>query len=368
LNDDLPQWAKENLGATLVATFGTETAKSCVLSAARGYRSDEYPNGIDVDEAQYLSGLIMVERGQVWSIHDMVYGNEEKKRKPQKKFITEIKKYDGLLEIMLGLEGVYKQRGSHASGVIFFDKDPFDHCAFMKTPKGEIITQFDLHQAEYLGGVKYDILVTDVCDSIVKTIELLQKDNVIDPKLSLKEAYDKYLHPDVLPISEEKYWTALNQHKVLNCFQFATQEGTKGIDKIQPHDLNCLSDVNGLIRLMGEDGEERPMDKYQRFKENPVLWYKEMKNYGLTETEQKELEPYFKPSYGVPISQEQMMLMLMDKNLCDFTLSEANNARKVVAKKKTDKVEELHQQVLTKAKSENLGRYIWKCGIGPQMG
>ena len=45
----------ENLGCTMVATFGTETSKSAVQTACRGYRSDDFPDGIDVDTAQYLS-------------------------------------------------------------------------------------------------------------------------------------------------------------------------------------------------------------------------------------------------------------------------------------------------------------------------
>ena len=39
---------QENLGCTLIATFGTEGTKSAIQTACRGYRSDEYPNGIDV--------------------------------------------------------------------------------------------------------------------------------------------------------------------------------------------------------------------------------------------------------------------------------------------------------------------------------
>jgi DNA polymerase-3 subunit alpha len=57
---------------------------------------------------------------------------------------------------MLSIEGLVNKRSSHASGVLLFDDDPFEHCAFMKTPKGEIITQFDLHSIEILGNTKYD--------------------------------------------------------------------------------------------------------------------------------------------------------------------------------------------------------------------
>ena len=119
---------------------------------------------------------------------------------------------------------------------------------------------------------------------------------------------------------------------------------------------------------MGEDGEERPIDKYARFKKDISLWYKEMSDFGLTIEEQKTLEPYFKPSYGVPPSQEQLMRMLMDENICNFSLKEANTARKIVGKKQMNKIPELHQKILDTAKSEKLGKYVWKYGVGPQMG
>ena len=89
---------------------------------------------------------------------------------------------------------------------------------------------------------------------------------------------------------------------------------------------------------------------------------------GLTRKEQRTLEPYFKSSYGVPPSQEQLMLMLMDKNICGFTLAEANAARKIVGKKQMSKIPELHQKILDKASSEKLGKYVWENGVGPQMG
>lgn len=122
------------------------------------------------------------------------------------------------------------------------------------------------------------------------------------------------------------------------------------------------------MRLTGEEGEERPMDKYARYKANIDLWYREMDRFGLTKEEQTTLEPYFKSSYGVPPSQEQLMKMLMDKDICGFSLKDANAARKVVGKKQMNKIPQLRAQVLNQAKSEKLGQYVWKYGAGPQMG
>ena len=107
------------------------------------------------------------------------------------------------------------------------------------------------------------------------------------------------------------------------------------------------------------------MEKYVRFKNHIALWYKEMDDFGLTKEEQKILEPYFLQSYGVPPSQEQMMMMLMDKNICGFSLAEANAARKIVGKKQMDKIPDLQKKVIAQAKSPALGDYVWKFGIGP---
>ena len=90
-----------------------------------------------------------------------------------------------------------------------------------------------------------------------------------------------------------------------------------------------------------------------------------MDNFGLTQKEQHIIEPYFKPSYGVPPSQEQLMKMLMDPQICGFSLADANAARKVVGKKQMSKIPALREKVLAQASSERLGQYIWKYGVGP---
>ena len=92
-----------------------------------------------------------------------------------------------------------------------------------------------------------------------------------------------------------------------------------------------------------------------------------MEDFGLSKSEQKILEPYFLSSYGVPPSQEQLMLMLMDENICNFDISEANKARKIVGKKLIKEVPALHQKVLDRAPNKKFGEYVWKYGLGPQM-
>jgi len=244
-SSEIDELSRKNLGCTLIATFGTEGTKSAVLTACRGYRSEDFPDGIDVDTGQYLSSLIPSERGFLWPLKDVVNGNKDKDRKPIIPFITEINQYPGLLDIAMAIEGIVNKRSSHASGVILFDEDPYEFGCFMKTPKGEIITQWDLHKCEACGMTKYDFLVTEVQDKIAETIRLLQKYNKIDSNLTLREVYDKYLHPEVLPLDDEIIWKALQNNSVLNIFQFDSDVGSQAAKKIKPTNIMEMADANG---------------------------------------------------------------------------------------------------------------------------
>ena len=136
------------LGCVQVCTYGTETTKSAIKTACRGYRSKDYPEGIDIDTAEFLTSLIPQERGFLWDIHDVIYGNEEKGRKPVKTFINEISNYPGLLEIIESIEGLICRRAIHASGCNFYGDDPYKTACFMKAKNGAITTQWSLHDAE----------------------------------------------------------------------------------------------------------------------------------------------------------------------------------------------------------------------------
>lgn len=138
-------------GLVQVATFGSEGTKSSILTACRGYRSEEYPDGINPDDAQYLSSFIPSERGFLWSIQDVLYGNEEKGRKPVQGFVREIQKYPGLIDIIIAIDSIVNKRSVHASGVILYGEDPFETASFMKTGSGDLITCWDLHRSEAAG-------------------------------------------------------------------------------------------------------------------------------------------------------------------------------------------------------------------------
>lgn len=354
------------LGLVQVATFGTEGTKSAVLTACRGYRSAEYPEGIDVDIAQYMSSLIPQERGFLWEITDVVYGNEEKDRKPVTAFIKEVNNYPGLLDIIISICGLVNKRGIHASGVILYGDDPFETASFMKAPNGDIITCYDLHKAEAAGDTKYDFLVTEVSDKIIKTFDMLDEDGVID-NTNLRETYNKYIHPEVIDTTEKGIWEHLAAGDVLDVFQFSGGVGLAIAKKLKPSDPLEMTAANAMMRLMSEKGVESQQDRYARIQKQGIdVFDAEMRKKHMPEDIIEKMHKHCDKYYGCCAIQEQMMEILMD--VVGFTLGEANNARKIVAKKQMAKIPELKKQVYDKMQNNVIADYIWEIAVRPQLG
>lgn len=355
------------LNVVQVATFGTETPKAAIACACKGYCSKDYPSGIDVDVSQYLSSLVPVERGIAWSLSDCLDGNEQKERKPVRELVSQFAQYPGLKEIALGIEGLVCRRGQHASGVILYNDTPFETGALMRSPNGDITTQFDLHRAEACGDTKFDFLVTDICDKISVCLDLLSEANYFPDCKTKREIYNKYLHPQNLNLEDERLWEALAAGTVQDVFQFNTEIGIQTAKAIQPRSPIEMTAANALLRLAAPEGQERPMDRYIRFKNDISLWYQEMDDFGLTKEEQKTLEPYYLQDYGVPCNQEKLMAMVMDENISHFTLAESNATRKILAKKIVKKIPEIQEKFISQCPSRKLGEYCWMTMMLPQL-
>lgn len=353
-------------GLIQVATFGTEGTKSAILTACRGYRSEDYPEGIDVDQAQYMSSLIPQERGFLWPIKDVIYGNEEKDRKPITTFIHEVNQYPGLLDIIISIEGIVNKRSSHASGVILYGEDPFETASFMRTPSGDLITCFDLHMAEAAGDTKYDFLVTEISDKIIKCFELLQTDNII-MSMKLRDLYNKYIHPEIIDTMNKNIWNHLAAGDVMDVFQFSTGVGLAIAKKLKPKDPMEMTAANAMMRLMSEKGKESQQDRYVRIqREGLESFDREMREHQLPDDMIKLMHKHCDRYWGCCAIQEQMMEILME--VAHFTLGEANAARKVVAKKQMSKIPELKKQVYDKINNQIAADYIWEVAVAPQLG
>lgn len=94
-------------------------------------------------------------------------------------------------------------------------------------------------------SVKYDFLLTSVQDIIIQTLNMLQADGQVEKDLTLRELYNKYLHPSALPKDDPRMWEALANGDVIGCFQFDSAVGAQAAKKIRPTNPLEMSAANG---------------------------------------------------------------------------------------------------------------------------
>lgn len=340
-----------------VVTWGRLSARTALERACRGL-------GISNDVAGYLRSLVPVKRGSVYSLNDCLYGNEAKGREKVLGFANELNKYPGLLETALAFEGLIISSGVHAGALNVLKSDFTDTGALMVSSNGAIINQYDLHHGEYGGQLKFDLLSIDALECIRSCLDMLVQNGKMEWKGSLRETYNYYLGYDVLEKDSKEMWDLLPT--MTNAFQYDTRAGKEALRKIGAQNLTELTLANGLMRLAVPDGEQ-PMDKYVRYRKDINEWYKDMTEYGIDESEQEIFKRLLSKYNGVLISQEQMMIILMDKEVCNFTLKEADKARKAVAKKNPQALAETEERLYTKG--AECGRtkvfldYLWNVQI-----
>ena len=261
---------------------------------------------------------------------------------------------------------VVNKRSSHASGVILYGDDPFETASFMRTPSGDLITCYDLHKAEAAGDTKYDFLVTEISDKIIKCFELLIEDNVIK-KMGLRDLYNKYIHPEVIDTSDQRIWDHLAAGDVLDVFQFSTGVGLAIAKKLKPQNPMEMTAANAMMRLMSEKDKESQQDRYVRIQRQGLdVFDREMDAANFTPEQKALMHKHCDQYWGCCAIQEQMMELLMD--VAGFTLGEANNARKIVGKKQMNKIPQLREQVYGKFDDVHVANYFWENAIAPQLG
>lgn len=349
-----------------VATFKLEKSKSAILTACRGL-------GIDVDDAQYISSLITVERGAAYTLKQMYYGDEENGIKPSLTFIEEINKYDKLWEVASKIEGLICGYGIHAGGVVFKDKDFTESSALMRAPDGTIITQFELHDLEDVSEIKMDLLSVESADKIQTCLELLIKDGYIEEKPTLRETYESVLNVYSLERESPEMWSMVNNHKIISLFQMEQASGIRGISLTHPQSVDDLATLNSVIRLMApEKGAESPLDKYSRFRQNPWMWDDEMKRYGLTDKQRELLHQQLDISNGLSITQEQFMKLVQLPECGGWDLQFADKLRKSIAKKNPAEYEALtakfFEEIKEKGCDERFCHYVWDVQIALSRG
>lgn len=350
-----------------VATFKTEKSKSAILTACRGLK-------IDVDIASYLASLIPSDRGQLRSLSQCMYGDEDKNFKPIKQFVFEMtENYPEVWNVASKIEGLICGIGVHAGGVIFVDEPFTKSSALMRAPDGTIITAFELHDCEKCSLIKIDMLSIEALDKIHNELDLLVEYNYVKPEKTLKETYEKVIGIYNLERIAPEMWKMVWEHKITSLFQMEKQSGINGIALTHPKSVEELAVLNSVIRLMApEKGAEQPLDMWARYRSNINDWEKEMTLYGLSQDNIDWLMSHGAITDGICESQEGMMQLLQEERLGGNTLTFADKCRKAIAKKQGKLFDECEKAYFENAQEKKcdmkLVHYVWDILLRVQRG
>lgn len=346
-----------------VCTYGTETSKSALKTSMRGL-------GYNSDDAAYMGSLIEQSRGSMRTLKNSLSGDDGEPINTQLK--NEMEKYPKLIETALSIESLINKSSSHAGGICIYNEPYWKTNALMRSPKGTKTTQFSLHDSEYCGNIKYDILTTEAMDKMLETINLLIEYNEIEWKGDLRTTFNHYFHPSVLEYEDEEMYKKLANGSLPDMFQFTSDLGVSILNKVKPKTLVEVSAASNLMRLQAESGQEQPVDTFARYREDINLWYQEMEEYGLNKEEQELMKKHLLPLNGVCDSQESLMLLVMDKEVADFDEAWANKLRKAIAKKDPKSMEEAQNHFFKHCKeigtSDALRDYVWNVQVYRQAG
>lgn len=204
------------------------------------------------------------------------------------------------------LEGLYRNTGMHAAGVVIGDR-PLDLLVpLYKDPKADMpVTQYDMKYIEETGLIKFDFLGLKTLTTIKKAVDLIKLNHGVD------------IDVDTLPLNDEATYELLQRGDTAGVFQFESA-GMKEVHKqIKPDRFEDLIAIVSLYR-------PGPMDNipsYIRRKhgEEEIAYL------------HPDLEPILKNTYGIMVYQEQVMKIAQE--LAGYTLGAADKLRKAMGKK-----------------------------------
>lgn len=223
-----------------------------------------------------------------------------------------------VVDTAMGIEGLKRQWGVHAAGVIMSSEPLIDIIPMLKRPAdGAMITQFDYPTCETLGLIKMDFLGLrnlTVLDDALKNIQANRGESVV-----LED----------LPLTDEATYGLLQRGDTLGVFQLDGGPMRALLRSMRPDEFEDISAVGALYRPgpMGADSH----NKYARRKtgREPV----EPIHPELAEP----LADVLGETYGLIVYQEQVMAIA--QKLAGYSLGQADILRRAMGKKKKEELD-----------------------------
>jgi len=315
--DEVIQYVSEKYGKENVAqiiTFGKMQAKAVVRDVGRVL-------GIPYAEVDRLAKLIPNKL-------DITLDQALQQEAGLREAVGRDARIASLFEIARSLEGLARHASTHAAGVVIANKPLMEYLPLQRGQDNEVMTQYAMKQVESIGLVKFDFLGLKTLTVLDQTIELIEKNRGI--RLDLSE----------IPLDDSEVYAVLGAGSNLGVFQLESSGMRDLLIKLKPQ---SFKDIIALVALY----RPGPLDSGMVGEFIKRKHGQESIRYDLP-----ALEGILRDTYGVIVYQEQVMRIA--SALANFSLEDADNLRRGMAKKDALEMERQKEKFLDGAKKNRI--------------
>ena len=313
---EMIRYATDKYGDDRVAqivTYGTIKAKAAVKDSARVLG---YPYAISDRITKVMPQPIMGKDVSLKEMFDSTHSRYQEGAEFRSLYETD-PDVTKVVDTARGFEGLKRQPGVHAAGVILSREPLLDVIPIWRRDDGSIITQFDMGACEALGLLKMDFLG-------------LRNLTVLDECLAnIKRNKGEEFVLEALTLDDPKTFELLSKGETLGVFQLDGGPMRALLKLLQPDSFDDISAVIALYRP-GPMGANAHIDYANRKNGREP-------NTPLHPELAEPLAEILDETYGLIVYQEQVMAIA--QKLAGYTLGTADLLRRAMGKKQKDKLE-----------------------------
>lgn len=310
------KYGKENVSQ--IITFGSMAARGVIKDVGRVL-------GFPYADAEKVSRMIPEGPGVTLSktMNEVPGFADVAKESPM---------HDMLIKNAMVLEGVSRNPGIHAAGVLITPSPLVEHIPLYKSNKGDITSQFDMRIVEDMGLLKMDFLGLRTLTVIDKALKLIE------------QTTGKKITAEEIPMDDSETFKLLQSGKTVGVFQLESSGMQELLRNLKPEAFEDIVAVNALFRP-GPLGAG--MDKV----------YVECKHgRQAVKYPHPSLEPILNETNGVILYQEQVMQIA--SLMGGFTMAEADALRKAMGKKNKEMMDQARVKFIAGAQEREYSKDI----------
>jgi DNA polymerase-3 subunit alpha len=291
------QYVREKYGKDSVSqiiTFGTLSTKAVLKDVGRVL-------GIPLSTIDSITKVIPTEQGKVRKLDDAF------NTIPELKWVKESTdpKLKMLLDASKVLEGMNRNAGMHAAGVVIAPGPISNYVPVYKTPQTEAMTQYNMKELEEAGLLKMDFLG-------LRTLSVLE-----GALAMIEEGHGVKIDLDRIPEDDAATFELFARGDTVGVFQFESSGMREWLQKLRPSSISDLTAMNALYR-------PGPMDMIgdfidRKFGRQKITYLHD------------SMATILKETYGVIVYQEQVMRVASD--VAGFSMAKADSMRRAMGKK-----------------------------------